>query len=117
LVPGDRVYAWDQRREKMVTAVVERLIRRPSTMVSTLELCSGARIVTTGNHPFFSSVETGFIHAGTLTPRDQVMVMRHRRLVSERICAITVGGHRPVYTLSVSSPHTYFACGVLVHNY
>ncbi len=107
---GDRVVAMDDKGELYVVRVQAAKTRRADQLV---HVDLGTRTLrVTPRHPLLVNDE--WVDAGEIRPGDALTTP------SGRVTVRNVGyEHGPVrvHTLSVGAPHTFFADGVLAHNY
>ena len=98
--------------EPRVAHVLRRVSRglRPVLKV-TLE--NGDELRLTAEHPLYLPRAGTFRVAGELRPGDHLLA----RDGEPRLTSITPDGETEVWELSVDAPDTYFAAGVLAHNY
>jgi len=115
LGPGMLVLARDLARDRTVEARVRRVRVTRSSRLVRLALSDGSALEVTPEHPFYLPALHVFRTATSLRPGDRLLSRDGRHLEvrsrAERLADL------PVYNLSVGAPHTYFAGGVLVHNY
>ncbi|MCA9713615.1 MAG: hypothetical protein KC468_02860, partial [Myxococcales bacterium] len=75
----------------------------------------GDRFEVTGEHPLYRPALGGFRPAAELRPGAELQRATGQRV---RVRAVApADATARVYNLSVTGPRTYFAGGVLVHNY
>ena len=115
LSPGMELLAYDVERGASQLARVVRVVDRPGRPIFSMTLASGVVLQLTAEHPLWDPAHAAFRRAGERGRKYAAML---RDGSSAAVTAIDDHGERAtVYDLSVSGPHTYFAGGVLVHNY
>jgi hypothetical protein len=114
--PGDYVHATDPESgvdgpRRVIDAFVHS-----DTLVD-LRLANGARITTTGDHPFWSSTDRAFEDAQDLAPGEKVLSADGTELAVGRLDTGTAR-EGAAYNLAVLGLHTYHVgdAEVLVHN-
>ena len=115
LRPGDRVLAFDPNRGETTLTTVTRLVPRGERAILTFILSNGAALRVTPEHPLFDSADRRFRRAETFVAGDRL-----RGIDGSDVAVIERGdsGDRTqVFDLSVAGPHTYFAAGIVAHNY
>ncbi len=108
LRPGDRVWSWDEHGKKRVLSEVEAL--SPPRMAATMLIAGKLRV--TGSHPLWANGD--WVQAAELAVGDTLLSHGGSPLALASIQAD--GELARVFDLAVSSPHNYFAEGILVHN-
>jgi hypothetical protein len=111
---GHRVWAFDPNRSETALTTVTRLIPRGERAVLTFTLSSGTALRVTPEHPLFDSVGRIFRQAETFVVGDRLRGIDGSDVT---VMEIGVGDRTPVFDLSVAGPHTYFAGGIVAHNY
>lgn len=111
--PGDKVTAVGPDGSPVEVQVRETHARRsPLLVVQTTR--GGLR--TTAEHPL-AMASGGYRPAGEINPGEAILAWRDGTIIT----AIVTGKLRgeedePVFNLTVDGPHTYIACGFVVHN-
>ncbi len=103
---GDEVVSWDPALRVKTVATVEHI-----TASHAEELLSFGELRVTGSHPIFA--DDAFRAAATITPTARFL---GEDLLSRFVTRSELDTAATVYELGVSSPNTYFAGGLLVHN-
>ncbi len=114
LAPGDRVLAFDPNRGSIVTTRVTRLLPRGERALLTLTLSHGGVLRVTAEHPLFDATRGRFRAAAAFAIGDRLRGIDGRDVA---VRAIDRGERAEVFDLSVGGPHTYFAGGIVAHNY
>ena len=118
LRPGDSVVAWDVRRRRRVVDVVIRTKRRAGQEVGEITFADGRRLRVTRNHPFYVDGLDRWTRADGLVPGQRVLIIDDKTTRPLPIRSIAFGlPPVEVYNVKVRDTGTYFANGVLVHNY
>jgi len=115
--PGDLVLAYSMQTGKFIPAEVLRMHPHAPMHCLQLHLSDGSHVQITAEHPLQSNGE--WRNAGNLQAGDTVAIIGQRpeELVLTQVVAIErLAEPEPVFNLTVSEPHTFFAAGVLVHN-
>jgi hypothetical protein len=115
LAAGDAVLSLDPRTGATVVARVRRLRELAARPTLALTLAGGARLVATGDHLVAKLPGPRFVPARSLRPGDRVVT--RAAPAGTPLLDVRDAGPRSVWDLSLGPPHTYFADGVLVHNY
>ena len=113
---GDYVYAEDPvTGEKELKQVVKTFINQTNELIC-IQVDSQT-ILTTPNHPFFSS-EIGWIEAQNLRTGDNLLLRSGEILVVEDVQYIILEAPVNVYNFEVEDFHTYYvtSLSILVHN-
>lgn len=114
LGPGTLVRSFDVvSGEARVTRVL-RLVSRGSRPVVRIRLQNGEEMRVTGEHPLWSPRVGDFRPAGSLRIGDRLLGTGGIEL---NVDEVAQDGTSEVWELSVAAPDTYFAGGVLAHNY
>lgn len=112
IVAGDLVTSWDGT---LVTARVTHTKRRRAELL-VIRFADGQALRVTDNHPL--AVRGGWRQAGELIAGDRVFATSGSELVE---WVVAKSEHEPgfveVYDLTVEPTHSYFAGGILAHNY
>ena len=111
---GDRVTSRDPISGEVHEVRVRALIPRGIRAIRALTLENGRVLEVTDEHPLFDPITHAFRAARTFVVGDRVLDVAG---ITIAIVDVTSRGSEPVYDLSVGAPHTFFAAGVLVHNY
>ncbi|MBN8613975.1 MAG: Hint domain-containing protein [Deltaproteobacteria bacterium] len=111
---GDRVTSRDPITGEEHEARVRALIPRGIRAIRAITLESGRVLEVTDEHPLFDPITRAFRAAHTFVVGDRLLEIGGHAIA---IVDVTSHGAEPVYDLSVGAPHTFFAAGVLVHNY
>jgi len=114
LRPGTTVLAFDVEHGDTRTARVLRRVSRGQQATLQLRLASGEVLQVTGEHPFWVPRKQIFRLANQLQVGDRLL---GRNGLEIRIEEVGEGETVEVWDLSVDGPDTYFANGVLAHNY
>ncbi|MDC0670521.1 polymorphic toxin-type HINT domain-containing protein [Nannocystis sp. ncelm1] len=114
LAPGATVLAFDVERGEARNAHVQRLVSRGERPVLQLRLADGRALRVTGEHPLWLPRAGAFRPARDLHVGDRLLGRDGAEL---RIDSIVPDGTSEVWDLSVDAPDTYFADGILAHNY
>jgi len=120
LRPNDQVIARDPDSATEVIAEVISLRTRQAETLLRLTLASGEVLTTTPNHPFYAPTTDTWLDAGGLRAGDAILHREDSDGHAEpmMISAIAeISERTEVFSISVTSPHTYFAGNALVHNY
>ncbi|MCA9520895.1 MAG: Hint domain-containing protein [Myxococcales bacterium] len=111
---GDRVLAWNARTRERVWAAVTGMKVTPNQPVGDVVLSDGTRLSPTGNHPVYVLLR-GWLPARRLRPGMFLVHQSGRRVL---VRSVSWSRRRAtVYNISVAGPESYFAEGILVHNY
>ncbi len=119
---GDYVMAYDETRQEVRSLAVTKTFAHEAQAYLHLWLADGSRLEVTAIHPIArrSGSERSWIQAGLLVVGDQLEYLTDEldALGMMVVARIEPGGREePVYNLEVDEAHTYFANGVLVHNF
>ncbi len=114
LGPGSLVRSLDVASGEAREARVLRRVSRGIRPVLRLRLADGGELRVTGEHPLWLPRARRFRPAGALRPGDVLQGERGEEL---RVEDLARAGATEVWELSVAAPDTYFAGGVLAHNY
>jgi hypothetical protein len=125
LAPGDLVQSFSIEEEKMLTGRVTRVKQRktPASKVLELQLSDGTMLRLTMNHPLRSLSRAAWIPAGELRVGETLAGAAGKKLKALTIISISQmsetapDSELPVYELTVEPTHSYFANGVVAHNY
>jgi len=112
---GDRVLAFDPQRGDVVATTVTRLIPRGVRAVLAITLSNGSTLRVTPEHPLFDRASGVFRRAQTFEIGDRL-----RGLDGNDVRVMGIANRSEptaVFDLSVAGPHTYFAGGIVAHNY
>jgi hypothetical protein len=115
LESGMTVLAHDPETGARSETRVTRLIPRGERPILALALSNGETMHVTAEHPLFDAEASTFREAGSFEVGDVL-----RGLDGSRVRVLSTretGESAPVFDLSVAGPHTYFANGVVAHNY
>lgn len=115
---GQQVVSWDLARGGPVHATIRRIEVRAAQLVDRIELADGRRIDTTANHPFFEADRRRWLAAARWRSGQRMLTLaggRTRKIAVRRI--VRRVAVEAVYSLQLDGPQTYFAAGLLVHNY
>lgn len=113
LPPAAALHSFDVATGEPRVAHVQRRVSRGVRPVLKVTLANGDELRLTAEHPLWLPRAAEFRPAGDLRPGDHLLA-RDGEL---QITKITPDGDTEVYELSVDAPDTYFAAGVLAHNY
>ncbi|MGB1016416.1 MAG: Hint domain-containing protein, partial [Nannocystaceae bacterium] len=111
---GASVLAFDVARGEPRTARVLRRVSRGEQPTLQLRLTDGEVLRVTGEHPLWSPRQQEFVLASKFQAGDWLLGRNGREIRIEEVAA---GETTEVWDLSVDGPDTYFANGVLAHNY
>jgi hypothetical protein len=111
---GDRITSRDPITGEVHEVRVRALIPRGIRAIRALTLENGRELEVTDEHPLFDPITRTFRAAQTFVVGDRVLDVHGAAIA---IVDVASRGSAPVYDLSVGAPHTFFAAGVLVHNY
>ncbi|WP_434415059.1 polymorphic toxin-type HINT domain-containing protein [Nannocystis pusilla] len=114
LAPGATVLSFDVLRGEAQVSHVLRRVSRGERPVLQLRLADGRALRVTGEHPLWLP------HAGVFRPARDLHVgdrLLGRDGAALPLESIVSDGTSEVWELSVDAPDTYFADGVLAHNY
>jgi hypothetical protein len=111
---GEHVTSRDPESGEVREVRVRALIPRGTRPIRALELEGGRVLHTTDEHPLFDPRARAFRQAHTFVAGDHLLDAEGREV---EILRIAPAASAPVYDLSVEGPHTFFAEGVLAHNY
>lgn len=114
LSPGDIVFAFDPETQKRTLTRVVRLKAREDRKVDRLVFSDGTEIRATPEHPFFV-VDGGFLTTKELPIGGSFLGLDGSTITLKS--RVADPDATTVYDLSVEAPHTYYAAGVVVHNY
>lgn len=114
LPPGAAVRSFDVEAGEPRLARVERRASRGVQPVLKVILSSGDPLRVTAEHPLWLPRAGEFRLAGELRPGDRLLGADG---VLVRVESVDPDGEAEVWELSVDAPDTYFAGGVLAHNY
>lgn len=120
LSAGDVVVSYDPSSRRLVSATVHVVRTRHAPSIGRVQTSDGRALRVTPNHPFFIADEETWRVAGNLEVGDVLLALdgsRRLRMVSIEVVELDMGESVEVWNLSVEAPHTYFANGLLVHNY
>lgn len=115
LQPGMAVLAFDAQTQTRVVTHVTRLIPRGERPILALTLSNGQTMHVTAEHPLLDANTNAFRTAGSFVAGDALRGLEGE--VIHIVQMIDTGERAPVFDLSVEGPHTYFANGVVAHNY
>jgi hypothetical protein len=119
---GERVLAFDEATGRVVPAAVTQLFVHPNWQNKARTILINGRVRATENHPFFvngqweraENIRSGDL-LRTLTPPG---LGAASATISEAVVhLVPLSGVDTVYNLEVERYHTYFAEGLLVHNF
>jgi hypothetical protein len=111
---GEHVTSRDPETGEVREVEVRALVPRGTRPIRALELEGGRVLRTTDEHPLFDPRVRAFRQARTIVAGDHLLDAEGHEVEVLRV-GPAVGA--PVYDLSVEAPHTFFAEGVLAHNY
>ncbi|WAS95978.1 Hint domain-containing protein [Nannocystis punicea] len=114
LAPGATVLSFDVLRGEAQVAHVLRRASRGERPVLQIRLADGRALRVTGEHPLWLPRVGAFRPAQDLHVGDRLLGRDGAALPIE---SIVPDGTSEVWELSVDAPDTYFADGVLAHNY
>ncbi len=117
LQPGDALLAFDPKTGEILSTRVTEVRSIPDVMVGTLTFSDGTQLTATGNHPLLDATIGAFLPAGTLTLETRTWRLGGTGLKPTHLVSSVWKRRRRVYSISVGTPHTYFAAGIPVHNY
>lgn len=112
---GSVVEAYDPTTHEQLLVTVHRVRAIENRSVAEFTLSNGQRLRATAEHLFYEAALDEFVEARG--------IHRGAMLLGENGSRVSVLSRTPfnrkvrVYDISVDGPHTYFASGVLVHNY
>ncbi|MGE3454397.1 MAG: Hint domain-containing protein [Kofleriaceae bacterium] len=112
---GDRVFGVDPATGAPTTAMVEALIDRGMREIIELQLDTGTVLRVTAEHPLFDPRAGRFRNAGEFAVGDALIGEAGRQIIIRD--RVERGEYARVYDLSVTSPDTFLAGGILAHNY
>lgn len=115
LEPGMRVFAFDAQTQTRTVTRVTRLIPRGAQPILALTLSNGQTMRVTAEHPLLDAQTNAFRTAGSFHTGDVMRGVAGEVVHVVRV--IETQEHAAVFDLSVEGPHTYFANGVVAHNY
>jgi len=112
---GDKVTSYDPGTNTQTIQTVTATWPHTDTTV-TLTLADGSQIETTGSHPWWNTTTRTYTRADHLVPGNQLLTADGATLTVTGISGTQ--GTQPVYNLSITGPHTYYAGNtqLLVHN-
>ena len=113
LAVGDVVLSFDEARGQRVPATVVRTFAHPESHMRTLRLASGASLIVTAEHPFYSLDRSRYVPSGELARSARLLGLDGEEVVVDAWGAQLVA---PSFNIEVAGHHNYFAAGVLVHN-
>jgi predicted lipid-binding transport protein (Tim44 family) len=112
--PGDTLWAFQPDGHLVPTRTLSVLRHEVDGYV--LMKTERATLRVTAEHPFYTGRGT-FKTVEALKPGDTVLAFDGKWLAEQRILSLERVRERvPVYNLQTDQPHTFFACGVAVHN-
>jgi hypothetical protein len=114
LAPGATVLSFDVIRGEARVAHVTRRVSRGERPVLQIRLGDGRELRVTGEHPLWLPRVGAFRLARELHVGDRLL---GRDGAEVRIAEVSPAGTSEVWELSVDAPDTYFADGILAHNY
>ena len=94
---------------------VTRLIPRGERPILALMLSNGQTMHVTAEHPLFDATTHAFRTAGSFHAGDALRGLEGEVIRIVRV--LETDERAPVFDLAVEGPHTYFANGVVAHNY
>ncbi len=94
---------------------VRRVVVHADRMVATFSLSSGRELRVTAEHPLWVSERGAFVVAGEVEPGMHLLGADGQPVMI--LARTPFDQPARVYDVTVDAPHTYFASGVLVHNY
>jgi hypothetical protein len=116
--PGDRVLAADERAGALRACEVTAAHLHPAGGFLVLRLAGGRALRVTANHPLWTGA--GWAAAGSLQPGDEVFALTDGKGDLARLAVVAVepsaSPASALHDLTVADCHTFFACGILVHN-
>ena len=112
---GDQVLSYDPGTETQSVQTVTAVWPHTDTIV-TLTLADGSQVETTATHPWWNTTTRTYTRTDHLTPGDQLLTADDTTLTVTGITGPQ--GTQPVYNLSITGPHTYYAGNtqLLAHN-
>jgi hypothetical protein len=116
LESGDVVEAFDPHRGLVRAQVIAETVHRGRALLR-IVLDDGTALESTPEHVFLVGAEHLPRTAGDLRAGDVLSVRDDGALLERRVASVAAAGEADVYELRVTAPDTYFANGVLVHNY
>lgn len=111
---GELVTSRDPESGEVREVHVRALIPRGTRPIRALELEGGRVLRTTDEHPLFDPRARAFRQARTIVAGDHLLDAEGHEV---EVLRVAPAASAPVYDLSVDGPHTFFAEGVLAHNY
>jgi hypothetical protein len=98
--------------------VITHVKRRSLAHVGELLLANGVVLGVTPNHPVHVSGPSRWVAAGRLRVGDRLVLARGAGVRPVRVLQVSYGQRRAeVFDIRVRRYRSYFAAGVLVHNY
>ena len=112
---GDTVWSWDVDAGVRAEGTILATRTTHGRTVGALGLSDGTHLTVTRRHPFYRADTEQWVDAEALEPGAMLLKMNADSVVLDFVS--WDGESATVYNLTVDGPRTYFAGGVLVHNY